>query len=580
MSEQSLRAGLLPTIAVLCGVIHVPLHGQKIAATIPEHGVLEAQEIPVDAVGSVELMKYARFESDLTRLRELELQITRLLGSSDWADEDMLFSFLEEIDLEGIVAASEGFTPRVVYDLYLTVPLSGSDDYSMAVVCALPRSAFSDEGLGLDIEALKPDADGFAASPDDEEVMFLFGDETIFLMSIEDHLLTDKRQLLLDAREDFIRNPPRDAFSMSLTPQDIRASLRKPFVDQIVATLSAAVQKRDQEDELQFRAREFWGKSVAKFIDMIANQVESIRYSLNFRSADAGIEITLKVKVRKNSRLDSWLNEQSRGRSGVVRYLHPAATCSGMINIALPEVWKETWPPLAAAAADALHDAGLISSSAAYEMSSTVSNIVAWGRLELLVQFVPDGKGSYCCMICTPLRDSPDFSNAAIELVSLVEDDSLQVTHTEIDGWPLHQISGEMTGFLPGADTIQMIVTGDAVMISLGPPTVTQLMESVVRRDFESPAESDHWRRRGFAMQTDVISLMQILDVSDDEDYRQYVMGQLDPQTVATSDNIQVLMHQEPQLLEISATFDNFASPFALRVYSGFLQMLLEGADF
>jgi hypothetical protein len=530
--------------------------------------------------GPVELIFFARFESNLQKLNDIVQQANGLAGHDEWQDDGVLFEVLSEVSLEKILANSDAAPPKILYDLYITAPLSGSADYGMAVVAAFPRSAFGDDDglVDFEVDSLQIDDQGFATAPDQDEILLLLDGDTVFLSAVDGGVYPGSRELLLETQTEFRRHPPQDAFAITFSPQQIRPSLRKPFADSILATLNAAIQQRDNENEFQFRSRETWGKSVAALIDVAANQIDSIHYSLNARSAKPGIELTLSIDAVPNSQFDAWMTTQRNCNSNAVRYLHPNAATMCLFNLSLPDVLKQTIPPLATAAAAELQHAGLVSASAAHEISSTANNLVAYGSLELLLQFIPDAQGRFAAVVCVPLHDSPDFSNAVIELVSLVEDGDMQVAHADIDGWPVHHYPIEPDSVLPNGDAVQFVVTDNLLMTYIGPSESHDVLTDIIRLNFEPAPENADYRRRGFVFRMESLDALRMMGNIDD--MQKHYFGDLDDATIAAEDTVTIMMHEEVHKLEFTATFDRSASVIGMVMYGGWIEAILTGANF
>jgi hypothetical protein len=549
---------------------------QDVGAAIP------STEEEVRETGPVELLFLFSVRSDFRKLLTLGDEVSQTVGSSEWQSDDLLFSLVNAIDLRKFVQAQQDAPCLIQYDIYLTVPVSGSEDYSQAVVIAAPVTLLADEeAMGIDITKAEPDGEGFALLQVDQEHFLMLKDgDMAFMIYIEDGVYADERTLLSQTRERFLRNPPTHACEVFASPQRIRRSLRQPFADMAIASLSAVIQRRDSEDELTFRGREVWGKSIAELIDLIANQLESVRYSVDPRTAQQGVEITLAIEAVKDSAFAAWLKRQRNARSSTIRYLHPAASCSCLMNFALPEVLQQTLPAFAEAAVRKLREASLVSASAASEISSAVQNLASRGRFELLLQFVPDGAGRQSIIACIPLYDSPDFSNAAIELVSLVQQEGVVVAAQDISGFPVHQYPMDAGQLLPHADLAQFVATDNALMLFVGPADAAPLLSEVVRTDFDKHPDSDLWHRKGFVAQTSLTSLLRILEVGDDDDFRSTYVGNLDESVISRHDTISLVMQHDDTEVELSATFDQFASAVGIAAFSGTFTAALEGFEF
>lgn len=557
---------------MICLCVEQPLRAQDPAEPIGVDAVAApvesgtVSEEPVEIRPPVELIPLAIFESDLKALSELLRETTSAVGHVEWQREGPLFSILEDVAVEKIVANSPGGQARIRYEMFMTVPIGGGDDYSMAVAAAFPKAAFTgDDSIGIDLEGIHPDAQGFASIPDDE-ILLLMDEDVVCLFACEQGPYADQRNLLLKLRDQFLRAPPTQPFRVSISPQQIRPSLREPFVNQILAVVRTAIQQRDREGELEFRLREAWSKPVTELIDLAANQVETFAIELTRRETQPGVTFAVSARAVADSQFDAWLSGQQQVRSRAARLIHPEADGFLSVALALPNVLRETLPPLASALAVRLNTEGLVSPAAAAEIETAIRGIVAQGVFEIVVQSFTDSAGNQSLAICFPLTDSPGFSNASLELVSLIELDGLEIARTDIDGWPVHVYRTGTIPFLAGSsDALQLVVSDQLVIAVMGRSDSTELVTDLLRHDFSDIEDLARQRRLGFSIRGEFLKTFAAL--ASDSSLRSYYFGEHDDTVIATEDSFSAFLSTDNHELRISATFDRMTSVVGLNTF-------------
>lgn len=524
-----------------------------------------------------------RWAVDLRRLADLLADARAVAGQDDWLEDRNLLNLLEDIPVDAIVAAQGDRSTAVVYDIHATLPVDGGDEWGMTILALLPRAAFEVEDLlGIDPDAFETDSEGFAMFPDEAETAVLIGEDDVAVLADESlfpngELTDEARTLLRQFRDAVHRDLPQEAMSVSVSPAEIRPGLRQPFTDMILATLNAGVQERDNEPPLSYRSRALWGKSIAELIDVIANQTNTIRLTLRRRAAAPGVELQLVVEAVPNSNFDAWLTRQRDGRNTVLRNLHPKAAGHLSCCLALPDVLQDTLPPLSIAATDWLADAGLLSRDGAAEFNGAVRNLVDRGRLEVLLQLHPGAGWIPTAVVCLPLFDSPNVSNATIELVSAVNDGSIRIAERDIDGWPVHVTESAVYGVPLEGSQLELVATDSLLAVQFRTVDSPDLLPAIVRHDFEDAPDLD--RRRRLAVSAE-LEVWDVLRSAFDEGSRIACFGDRDASAIAADDTVRVSVYAEGHALHCVAAFDRTLTVVALSTYDTILTAAFEGLDF
>ncbi|MCA9058187.1 MAG: hypothetical protein KDA85_06795 [Planctomycetaceae bacterium] len=541
--------------------------------------------------GPFELVPLFRFGGDIQQLSRLDEFAARLTGNPKWHDDTSLTiaEIAAELSGEELKKVTWTTAPRVAeYEIITIVPTLQPDNSEMMIVMALPMTLESFAQM-MSTESLpEPDDDGFIVTTEDGGLMILAADDYLILSQMDTSQIpissvdTEIRRLMLESLQRIRRTPPHSLAVITFEPGRIRNGLKNPFLNGVISALLTDTQRRDDEEELEYRAREIWGKTSTAALDLVFHQIESATWELHFDEPEERIRVSFNVTAVKNSDLDGWINRQREKTGTAIRWLHPESQAFLSVALQLPETLQTSLPLLVSAFAAALQNEEMISAASGQQLRQVMDGIAASATIDCLLQWIPGAEGQHNFAATIPFPKPLDLTSTAIELVTAINDPAWLLACAEIEGWPVHRYSssGEGNGFPAGMGSETWVAPTDRQLTLLqGNIDSIGVLSSIVRREYEEPEDVATYRRFAVACRFRLCQLIEASFGSIDDDLKKLIPALNRTTSNGVQDQVTILMHTPPHQIRIEATFDQDL-PFAgLATYEGLMMMVVEGIN-
>lgn len=556
-------------------VIGVDVEAEAIAAP---KSVQPAPDPPVP----VELVPICRLYGTLDGLVRLKDRCVHLAASEKPIQNcellEMVASIQEELQSNGVTDSDNG---KFMLDLFLAVPTNGSTETNFAYGFSYPfgRTELL-KMFGNDPEfaaTLSAADDGYAAQ--DEMHVLVREQRSVFLALESPMAVADSRAILNQLLKDTEAHRSLAVAELIFEPRKSVHKLRKPFLDAMLAAYNTDLQRRDDEDELAFRFRDVQGKSVASLIDLLLNQLEQVRLALFTDDGTDNVRWDLEIRAVAGSELDGWIQRQEKCRNRVIRGLHPDHAAFLSVSLAIPETLQTLLPALSQPVCDRLVSENVITAGTGRQLNDALRQLTGASSIELLLQTMTNADGEVSVIATIPFAEPAAISAATIEMISYTKDSRWQTNWVEIDGAPVHRMSGIQPGDLLDLNQqpkdLCLVMGERQLVLQVAPPGSTSLLASVVRQDFPEHELAPRLSRSGLSLGFRVQDSRWLAD-SDRSGLEELLYGRKLAQDEQPQDQISVAMLHDPHTITLRTTFERDATVAGVTSYLNLVFQLLE----
>ncbi|MBL8817781.1 MAG: hypothetical protein JNL58_17275 [Planctomyces sp.] len=465
---------------------------------------------------------------------------------------------IKELEIDQETRATIGM------DLLFLIPRNGEAELRSASLMVF--SAAGDtvkKVLGKEddptLQKLLNSEDGFLF---EDGAVFLFRNETIVVLQYHSDVIVEEAEVrsVMETAFRNMKSPETGVIAeIIFEPGQTDHQLKQPFLQTILASLDADLQRRDDEPELEFRFRDSYGTAVRSFVDVVANQLKSLRFVIRNSEFTGNLCWDLEIEAIPDSDLDLWIERQSKVRNQSVRSLHPDNIGFATVSLAIPETLQTSLPFVGAALAGYLKSEDLMSEAGEQELSSAIRTIAESESFELLLQIVPDEEHRPNFLLSMPLNESSSLSNAAIELVSRTEEENVETHFADIEGWPVQRLgkmdeSDVFASARVAPTDILFFSNEQQAVLHLATPESMPVLEQVVLQKFPDQQHADGYRQSGFSLAVRVSHFLKTAYPEDANEGMKEIYG-----TRADSDDLQdmitITMHEDVHKLQIRTEF-------------------------
>ena len=326
-------------------------------------------------VGPIEVFAVGRMDINLSQAKRLSELGSQIVGNSDWDDGVILMEIADEFDELRSDNAISAAMNELSIEILLATKAHTLEVMSALQIVVLPLPAA--DALKLFEEEMPGDsefdADGFARIDDAEMLLLKAGDCCVFAQG--SHGLESTRELMVRALQRFRESPPQKAFEFIFEPPQVPQRVRNLLTTMAIGGLSMMAQRRDSEEELPFRLREFGIKPLIAATHLLSEQIQSAGVSMHLNSDSQQVEVEFSLKAVPGSEYEQWLLRQQQAVSRTGKFLHPRHDTVFSLCVALPDDIRTQLPLLSKAAFDAFASVGLLSASSAKQCQLSIQDI-------------------------------------------------------------------------------------------------------------------------------------------------------------------------------------------------------------
>ena len=293
-----------------------------------------------------------------------------------------------------------------------------------------------------------PDCNGLFRGPDEDEdsqsFFVRFDKDRCYLAVGEGDMTIDVADRLLTRLKREDKHNPRFQWSISSRPCEINPPMRKLWLKALTRSTSVQLQQRDDEDDLSYQLRSFWGKTRLAMMNTFAADCEFVEAGFAVDPDEEHGTMEFTIRARENSTLDRWMTKTGKASSPFAGMLQGEDRTGLALSFELGETQKESLKALTAAATDGLIQSDLPSNEAD-ALSQMIDEQIKHGEFHAYVQFEGTDSSSPFSSLSggISLKNSQAIVPVLNHVATMISraEPSLQVGHAEDNQPAVHLIN-------------------------------------------------------------------------------------------------------------------------------------------